>query len=309
MSETSKLILSIIFMSAGGIFLIFFEVDMVGKIAGGLSLGLAIFGAFYLLQKNTKRGILSRKPRGEAESVATTQSGMANITPVAAPETFVGAPIPPLSPRGVKQIKRAVSVLASFGVFSPQIPSACHLYEAAADYGEPVTLEAVFIGLDEASYYHPDFDMTQYSANLVFLPAKTEQFEDVIEEQLRDIVKLYGGAIEIWDLTVSIIDPWHVSIKLSLNNEHFECEYDGIAKYLSSTPFVEIAKRLHAIETDKRLALFWSDQGARVTLISDGTLKELNAALGKGLLADANFSWLDEETPFDASSIASISPQ
>lgn len=308
MSENTKLKLSILLMFTCGIFATFFGDGVLSKVAGVLALGLSVFGVVAMRLQKTGRMIWGVKSWHDAKHLTTMPPNEAEANRATQAAALARAPIPALSPYGAKQLKRAVSVLGSFGVFLPETPMVVYLQESVADYGEPVTLEAVLFALEEANYYHSDLDITRYTANLIFIPSKTEQFKETIETQLRDIIGIYKSTVAITDLNVSISDIHRISIRMMLNGECFECDYKGFPKYLSSTPFVKTAKWLHALGSGERLACFWSDQGAHITCISANALHELNSALGKGLLANSTFTWLDEEESFDASTITSSIP-
>ena len=213
----------------------------------------------------------------------------------------LSAPI--LSSQGRKQLERTLSVLVSNGVFAPQYPSAAMLQEAVADYGEPITVVCVLHALDEANYYHPEFRKGQFDRNLAFFSGDSEQYETTIRQQIHDMASLCGIALLASDMNIDIHKDGHTEVRLNLNNKPIKITYQGFKKNLSTVLCVEIAKFFYGLGTGKRLASIWSDQGMFVTAVQDGSLNDLNKDLGDKLTVNARFGWLDEEQPFDRTSM------
>ena len=72
------------------------------------------------------------------------------------------------------------------------------------------------------------------------------------------------------------------------------------AKYLSTYIHVALAKELRAVNTAKRFAWLWSDQGAWISLIANDALDQLNAGLGNDKKGYGGWEWIDESEPVAA---------
>jgi hypothetical protein len=298
-SETSKLVLALVFFFVIGIFLTFFQTDNFSRVIGSLALAMACFGVAAVWLKSQGKALFEVSARVKVLQNSKEVSN-ANSMPL------VNKPKAQLSEKSRQQLDRAIFALKSFGVFSPDSPKSEMLIEAIIDYGEPVTLDAVFTALDEANCYHLGFSRSRYDANLAFLPSKTEQLKKTIEAQVLAILALYRDDTVFSDIFVFVADDNKVRITCVLNGENFECVYSRSAKYLSTEPFVALAKHLYKLERTKRLACLWTDQGAYITRLTNGKLGALNKALGKALTVNGTFSWLDEEEGFDAASILTM---
>lgn len=300
MSETSKLVLALVFFFVIGIFLTFFQTDTFSRVIGSWALAMACLGVLAVWLKRQGKTLADLSARPKVQQTSGEVLGTNTIS-------FAKKPTAQLSKKSLNQLDRAVSVLRSFGIFSPECPKSELFVEALADYGEPVTLDALFVALDEASYYHRDFEISRYDANFTFLPSKTEQLQQTIEAQVQAILALCKDEIVFSSPLVAAAGNHRVQINVDINGERFECAYLANAKYLSTAPFVGLAKHLAKMDKPIRLACFWTDQGAYVTRIANETLGALNKALGKSLTVNGKFSWLDEEEGFEAGSISTSS--
>jgi hypothetical protein len=216
------------------------------------------------------------------------------------PPPVPAADPPPLSPEGKREVARVVTVLADFGVFAPHAPDPADLHGPVADQGEPVTTEAVLNALHEAAYYAPDFDAAAYSANLAFQESHVEQFADVLQEQIDELVRLAGGGLADLSTTVQLTDtgtprvPTRIRLRVGAGEQVLT--YTGADKYLSTVVHEALARILRERGTGRRLAWLWNDQGVWLTGLPDGALDDLNAALGAG----DGWRWVDEEEPVAA---------
>lgn len=297
MAEHTKLYLSALFFVVTGVYLLAMPGSWLIKTFGFLSLGMALLGAIAAFQKSRGKDFKYQRVSRDRKSEWSKPTDRNSKSAVS---------VTPLSAKGRKQLERAVSVLGSLGIFSPDCPEPDMLQEAVADYGEPVTVESVLHALDEADYYHPDFEKRRYIANLMFLSADTEQTPELIQHQVVEIARLCGETQRSEAPVVKMAENFLTSITFVLQNDAIRIDYEGFAKNLSLTPFIEIAKRFQVLGTGRRLACIWSDQGLFVSTIADGKLDDLNKALGKGLTANFTFGWLDEEQPLDAETITAI---
>jgi hypothetical protein len=117
------------------------------------------------------------------------------------------APRPALSPEGRKELDRVVAVLAEAGVFAPRAPDPAQLSEAVADAGEPVLVEAVLMAGEEAAFWHPGFRSAEHSANLAFHDSHVEQFADVLQAQIDDVVRLAGAGLAGVSAGIEVGEP------------------------------------------------------------------------------------------------------
>ena len=207
---------------------------------------------------------------------------------------------PPLSADGERELGRVVRVLADAGVFAPRVPDPADLRGPVADHGEPVTAAAVLAALHEADYYAPGFDASAYSAHLAFHDSHVEQFADVLQDQVDDLVRLSGGALA--DVAVAVELGGRAGsarvptrIRLTVDGAGTVLAYDGAGKYLSTVVHVALAGILSARATGRRLAWLWNDQGVWLTALPDGAVDELNTALGPA--AGEGWEWVDEQEP------------
>ena len=117
------------------------------------------------------------------------------------------APRPALSPEGRKELDRVVTVLAEAGVFAPRAPDPAQLSEAVADAGEPVLAGSVLMAVEEAAFRHPGFQASQYAANLAFHDSHVEQFADVLQAQVDDVVRLAGAGLAGVSVGIEVGEP------------------------------------------------------------------------------------------------------
>ena len=215
-------------------------------------------------------------------------------TAAEAPVREPDEPVPQLSEPGQAQVARIVADLHTAGVFAPEAPDPAHLYEPVADYGEPVTIDAVLMALYEASYYHPGFRPESCMANLVCHGTQVEQFEGHLREQIDDLVRLAGGA-----LTVAVIDIEQdrtdgsrrvpTRIRWIVDGSEGALAYAGASKNLSTVIHVTLARALSG--APRRLAALWDDQGMWITALPGGA--DLSALPG-------DWEWLDGQEPLAA---------
>jgi hypothetical protein len=209
--------------------------------------------------------------------------------------------VPPLSGHGQEQAAGIVAELHAAGVLVPDAPDPSYLHESVADYGEPVTVDAVLAALDEASYYHPGFRLESCTANLVCHGTQVEQGPEYLREQIDDLVRLAGGALTV---EVTGIEQEHTDgsrqvptrIRWTVNGSEAALDYAGAGKYLSTVIHVTLARAMSA--APRRLASLWTDQGMWITALPDGGVERLNAALG------SEWEWLADQEPMAAGDVA-----
>lgn len=258
--------------------------------------GLAAFGAWSFA------GI----PALVADVFNSIRGSRARRVPPAAHHT---GPLPELSPRRQGEVRRLVRVMASHALFAPDVPDPRLLFSAVAERDEPVKPDVVLDALWEAGYYHPGVDPTQWLGNLVMHVSKGEQDES---QQVADLARLAGDALDIRDVAVrrsampGAPRASRVEVSMTVNGEPVTLGYVGHNKYLSTLVHHELAGKLRAGGSGKRLAALWvPDQGVWLSVLADGTIEKLNAELKLGPRADCAWSWMDEEAPFAAGDLLS----
>ena len=236
-----------------------------------------------------------------ADIVAAIRGKRAQSMPLAAHHT--GA-LPELSPRRQGDVRRIVRVMASHGLFAPDVPDSTLLFAVVAERDEPVKLDVVLDAIAEVGYYHPGTDPTRWLGNLVMHGSKAEQDE---AQQIADIARLASGALDVRDITVrrgampGEPRASHVDVTMTVNGDLVTLGYAGHAKYLSTHIHHALACRLRAGGSGKRLAALWvPDQGVWLSVVVDGTVERLNAELKLGPRADLAWSWVDEAPPIAA---------
>lgn len=221
-----------------------------------------------------------------------------------APATHHTGPLPELSARRQGDVRRIVRVMASQGLFVPEVPDPMLLFAAVAERDEPVKPEIVLDAIGEAEYYHPGTDPTRWLGNLVMHGSKAEQDE---AQQIADIARLASGALEVRDIAVrrSALPGQprasRVDVTMTVNGDPVTLGYAGHTKYLSTHIHHALACRLRAGGSGKRLAALWvPDQGVWLSVVADGTVERLNAELKLGPRADCVWNWMDEDAPIAA---------
>lgn len=214
--------------------------------------------------------------------------------------THHSAPLPELSPRRQGDVRRIVRVMAAHGLFVPEAPDPALLFAPLAERDEPVKPDTLLDALGEVDFYHPDTDADRWMGNLVMHASHGEQDE---AQQIADIARLAGGALDVRDVTVrrggQRIAP--VEVAMTVNGEAVTLGYTAHAKYLSTHIHHALAVRLRAGGSGKRLAALWvADQGVWLSVLADGAVEALNADLKLGPRASCAWSWVDEEAPFAA---------
>ena len=214
--------------------------------------------------------------------------------------------MPPLSPEGERELARVVAVLGAAGVYAPRVPESADLRGPVADGGEPITAYDVLSALHEAAYYAPGFDAGAYSANLAFHNDQVEQFADDVRGHVDDLVRLAGDALAGVTATVEVVDRPGVralptTVRLTGPDLDRTLRYDGAGKYLSTVVHVAVARILRERGPGRRFAALWSDGGIWITVLPDGAVEELNAALGPA--AGEGWEWVDAQEPHAAGEV------
>ncbi len=220
---------------------------------------------------------------------------------------FSGGERPVLAPARKGAARRIVSHLAKEGVFAPHVPPPETLFEALADYGGKVTQSAVLMALGEANYWHPDFDPETCLANLVMHDSHVEQFDDFLQQQIDDLVRLADGALVVTDVIIDLTLPPYGStqasscaIQMIVNGTSMDLHYVPAAKYLSTHIHVALARALADTQSGKRFAWAWDDQGVWISCLADGAVKRLNAGPGFDASGYGGWDWVDLADPIAA---------
>jgi hypothetical protein len=214
------------------------------------------------------------------------------------PAPAVDRPVPHLSEDGRERVAGIVSALHAAGVLVPEAPDPADLYEAVADQGEPVTVDAVLAALHEAP--------VEWPANLVCHETQVEQFEDTLRRQIDDLVRLAGGAlaVDVRDVRLDFSDGSRqvpTRIRWTVNGSEQTLAYTGASKYPSTVIHVTLARAMAG--APRRLASLWSDQGMWITTLPEGGVERLNAALGLDADSPSYWEWVDGEEPMAAGDV------
>ena len=212
-------------------------------------------------------------------------------------------PQPQLSARKQAEVRRIVRVMAEHGLFAPEAPDPALLYAGVAERDFPVKPDSILEALCEVDYYHPGTDPEHWMANLVMHDSKGEQD---VSGQIADIARLAGGALDVRDAVVRHgAVPGHrravqVDVTMTVNGEAVVLSWLGDVKYLSTHIHHALATRLRNGGSGKRLAWLWDDQGAWMSMVDDGAVESINAALKLGDRARCAWGWMDEGEPMAA---------
>ncbi len=232
-------------------------------------------------------------------------AGMLRGASKAAPKpVHYKGPLLDLSAHRQKEVRRTVRVMAAHGLFAPEVPDAAMLYAGVAELEESVKPDSILNAMGEVGYYHPGTDPARWMANLLMHGSHAEQDEAA---QIADIAALAGDALDVRDVTVRHSPvPGHprsvqVDVAMTVNGEAVALCYIGDVKYLSTHIHHALATRLRERGSGKRLAALWiADQGVWTSLVPDGAVEALNAALKLEASNRCEWSWLDEGEPIAA---------
>lgn len=226
-------------------------------------------------------------------------------SPADRPNLHVG-PLPTLTSAKKSRVRTIIGVLAEFGIFAPQVPDPEKLYAGVADYDGPIDIEIVLGALVEADYYHPDFNSENYLENLILHDSHREQMEDCLEQQIHDLTKLSGGALNVSEIVIDKIksvDGQRTSrhhISMVVNGAPVTLDYLGSAKYLSTVIHHCLAIRLTALAVGKRFAWLWTDQGPWISCVADGAVEAINSKLKLSKRTAYIWQWVDKDEPVAA---------
>ena len=198
-------------------------------------------------------------------------------------------------------VRKTVAIMAEHGVFAPDTPDPALLYAGAADMDESVKPDTILTVLEEASYYHPDTDPAAWMANLVMHDSKAEQDETA---QIADLVRLAGGRLDVADLRIEHGAETGrripLTVAMTVNGEAVTLSYAGDVKYLSTHIHHALATRLDAANSGLRFAWLWTDQGAWISVLPDGTVEALNAAFKLTPQSRCCWEWVSDAAPMAA---------
>ena len=235
----------------------------------------------------------------------TAQTGQAKAA-VATQAAGVKAERPALAPARKGLVRRVVKLMGDEGVFAPDMPDPAMAFEGVADWGGPVTQAAVLGALAEADYWHPGFEPDRCLANAMLHDSHSEQFEETLNQQIDDLVRLAGGALVVRDVVIDLAllngpgphPP--CTITMTVNDRLVAMRYSPAAKYLSTHIHVVLARALKATGCGKRLAWLWCDQGAWISCLSEGAVERLNAGPGFDKEGHDGWDWIDASEPMAA---------
>lgn len=233
---------------------------------------------------------------------------------VPAPSVHRG-PMPELPTATQAEVRQAVAVMATHGLFKPEVPDAALLFAGLASNEGGAQPGDILLALQEVAYFHPGAKPEAWMANLVQEYFHAEQFEDALERQVEDIVRLSEGALQVKDLHISLSPragddtsrDVQVQVQMTVNGERVELAYPGHLKSLSTHVQHALAKRLASHGNGRRLAWLSMGESIFLSVLQDGAVEALNQAFRLGPRSACQWSWVDEEEPVDAG-MADASP-
>ena len=252
------------------------------------------------------RWLAERPRKAKVKSKRQAAKDAAWLAKLNAPIHHQGGERPVLAPARKGLVRRVVKLMGDEGVFAPAVPDPAMLFEGVADWDGPVTQAAVLGALAEANYWHPSFDPEPCLANVVLHNSHSEQFDETLQAQIADLVRLAGGALDVRDVVIdlTLLDGRGphppCTITMTVNGKAVAMRYAPAAKYLSSHIHVALARALKAADCGKRLAWLWNDQGAWIACLSDGAVERLNAGPGFDKDGFDGWDWIDVGEPFAA---------
>lgn len=234
------------------------------------------------------------------------EAASADWTPIIAAEVAPGtdraAYVPqPLSGEDRQELAHLLTVLYDAGIIAPDKPETEMLVEAVSDVGgDQVDAETVLAALQEAVYYHEDFDAARYLANLRFHAEQVEQFADTIAEQLSDLAALAGAPplLTLTHVQCTALAEGTGKVQLMLQARvgasELAVETPVFSKYLNFALFVRMARALQQAQAPRRVAWWVSDVGVWFTgLAADTDLRALNHALN--CREAQGWQWIDAQ--------------
>ena len=276
-------------LTAGGVFLTVTGVrngDPLRLVVG--IVGVLFFGLSTVALLAQKFGLL---PNLQQRAVSRSRTRKAR-----AASTFVyEAPRPELSSEAKEKLGNAVSLLAFYGVFGPEVPSVEQLEAAAADHGEPVVIDSVLSSVFSAPFYGVDFAIGRYTANLYMHSWKVEQTAEVIERQVTDLVELCNGELTVDDLEIDLSQSPLVTVSATVNSEQFESVYTGASKWVSTVLMNDLAKVYERLQLPTRLAALTPGSSLYLTLLERGAVEELEQAFSLTEDVTGQIAWIDDE--------------
>ncbi|OYU42454.1 MAG: hypothetical protein CFE44_23900 [Burkholderiales bacterium PBB4] len=153
-------------------------------------------------------------------------------------------------------------------------------------------------------------------ANLVQEEFHAEQFEDALQRQVEDIVRLSEGALRVEDLRISLSPraeeddsrDVQVQLQMTVNGERVALNYPGHLKSLSTHVQHALAKRLTSHGNGRRLAWLQMGESICMSVLKDGAVEALNRKFRLGPRSACQWAWVDEQEPVDAGAVDAPAP-
>ena len=276
--NSKELLISVVLAVVGAVLLVvgLRSGNTTQAIIGGLGLAFFGIGALVLVLASTPGKPVPSTP---APRTART-TGSSQVSKLATADK--------------EALRRTVDVLASNGVFVPEVPEADDLEAEVADYGPPVTLESPLRAVFGTVHYQDSFRPERYTANLRQQSENVEQTAELIKGQLIDLAELSDGTLTIEGVLVSFEEEGTVTVKCTLNGEQFETNYQGAKKYLSTVLLQLVASRYESLGLPTRFAAVSSEGALYLTRLARGKAEEINESLGFGSNSESICYWLDD---------------
>jgi hypothetical protein len=225
-------------------------------------------------------------------------------------------PLPELPPATQAKVRKAVAVMAAHGLFKPEVPDAALLFAGLARTEGRARPDDILFAMQGVAYYHPGAKPEAWMANLVQEEFHAEQFEDALQRQVEDIVRLSEGALQVEDLHISLnpragVDDSRdvqVQVHMAVNGQRVELDYPGHLKSLSTHVQHALAKRLASQGNGRRLAWLYMGESICLSVLKDGAVEALNRELRLGPRSACQWAWVDEQEPVDASVVDAPPP-
>lgn len=242
-------------------------------------------------EANRRRAQESRRKSGKSRTATTS------APPV--PQAAWSGPMPELDADGQAEVRQIVAALTRAGMFAPEVPDATlafpHVADGLENGADGIALEEVLHALsDPREWFGDAVDPARWSAHFVVHNTQVEQQPDYLVEQVQDLARISQGALVVEQVEVleGAIDPDRtipITMRLVLNGAPQEWLWQGHTKHLSTVLHGHMARALEQVDSGRRYAMFYLDQGFVFACLEQGALGHLEGlhSWGHGWFDDA----------------------